>query len=72
MPVENFFETEMNNKRKQFHERVHAAYILTTSLNYWGKMSDSENDWLAWTYPNSELQIGNDQGANYTTITPKF
>ncbi len=66
------FEERMIFKRTQFHEKVHAAFILDTSLNMWQKPSEANLLWLLSAYPKSEVKTGIDQGGRYYTITPKF
>lgn len=70
--MSDYFQKQQLEKRSQFHERVHAAFILETSLNHWGNLTDEQNDWLAFAYPGTEIETGEDQGLSYTTITPKF
>lgn len=65
-----FFEKQMLKKRTQFHEQVHAAFVLETSLNNFGNISEDQMSWLGSAYPNSEIELGNDQGANYYSIKP--
>lgn len=66
------FQKQMLEKQKQFHERVKAAFVLNQSLNYWGRLSDIDIGWLRCAFPGSTVNTGNDQGATFTTITPKF
>jgi hypothetical protein len=70
--VHQQFKTQMLRKREEFHERVHAAFVLNTSLNVWGSLTEHQRDWLAGTYPNTDIKTGSDQGAHYTTVTPRF
>ena len=72
MSLTDAFKERMMEKRSKFFERVHAAFVLDTSLNHWGKLDDKDLSWLMATYPNSIIETGTDQGARYTTITPKF
>lgn len=67
-----FFKAQMLKKREQFHEKIHAAFVLNTSVNFWGNPKDEDISWLASAYPNSTINQGIDQGASYYTITPKL
>jgi len=67
-----FFQKQQLKKRTEFHERVHAAFVLSTSLSEFGKLNDDQLSWLGSTYPNSEIKMGTDQGASYYTVLPKF
>jgi hypothetical protein len=69
------FKEERLKKRTQFHELIHSAFILETSVTFYltrPQPTDKELSWMAWTYPNSIIEKGNDQGAFYCTITPKI
>jgi hypothetical protein len=66
------FEKVMLARRDSIVEKVHAAFILDTSLTRFGKLSDSEKSWIMSAYPGSEIKTGSDQGADYYTVTPKF
>lgn len=66
------FEIYMLEKRSHFHELIHATFVLNTSISKFGILTEEQKSWLAYTYPNSEIKTGNDQGAQYYTITPKF
>lgn len=75
MTVEEQFQQERLKKRTEFHELIHAAFILETSVSFYltkPQPTKEELSWLAWTYPNSTIKKGNDQGATYCTITPMF
>lgn len=67
------FKINQLKKRKEFHELIHAAFILETSVSFYFKRPPPTADnlsWLAGAYPHSLIENGNDQGRNYTTITP--
>lgn len=70
--MSSHFQKEMIEKRNKFFERCHAAFVLNTSVNHWGTIPERDLSWLRSAYPGSIIETGNDQGANYTTITPKF
>ena len=72
MSITDAFKESMIEKRGKFSERVHAAFVLNTSLNHWGEISENDMSWLRRAYPNSIIEKGKDQGASYTTITPQF
>ena len=74
MPSEQFKEQQLK-KRKEFHELIHAAFVLDTSVNFYltrPQPTEEDLSWLSWTYPNSIIKTGNDQGSSYCTITPKY
>ncbi len=69
------FQKKQLNKKRDFCEIIHAAFILDTSVTFFltrPQPTERELSWIAHTYPNSLINQGNDQGANYCTITPKF
>lgn len=68
----NHFKTEQSKKRGEFHEEVHATFILNTSLTRFGILTKEQKSWLSHAYPGTTLETGTDQGASYYTITPNF
>lgn len=71
----DYFKEKQLEKRTKFHELIHAAFILGTSVSFYltrPKPTESDLQWLGWTYPNSKVETGYDQGAKFTTITPKL
>jgi len=70
--ADSFFKKQMLEKREQFHEKVHAAFILRTSYTTFGILTNQQLSWIASAYPKSRIETGNDQGASYFTIEPKF
>ena len=71
MPSDSFREEQLK-KQTQFHEWVHAAFVLNTSFSRLDKLTERQRSWLNWTYPGSRIEVGTDQGASYYTIEPKF
>lgn len=74
MPSE-YLQQQQLKKRGEFHEIIHAAFVLNTSVSFYltrPQPTKRELSWLSWTYPNSKIEYGSDQGATYCTITPKF
>lgn len=62
-------------KKKEFHELIHAAFLLDASVSFYlsrPQPTEKELSWLAYAYPNSMVENGTDQGAKYCTITPLF
>lgn len=69
------FQQEQIKKKEQFHELIHSAFILGTSVSFYlsrPQPTDQELSWLGYTYPSSKIDTGTDQGAKYCTITPAF
>lgn len=69
------FQLEQEKKKTQFHELIHAAFVLNSSVTFFlsqPQPTEKELSWLASTYPNSTIEKGKDQGAEYCTIIPKF
>lgn len=72
---EEYFQEHQLKKRTEFHEIIHAAFILETSASFYlsrPKPTKKELEWLGAAYPGSIIEEGVDQGAGYYTITPKF
>lgn len=75
IPIKNYFSEFVLERKKKFHEMIHAAFILDTSVCFYlsrPKPTEKELSWLSCAYPNSLIDQGNDQGANYLTITPRL
>lgn len=73
--MNNTFKEKQLEKRNNFVELVHAAFILNTSVNIFLSRplpTKSEIEWLYSTYPSTEVTEGEDQGASYMNVTPKF
>lgn len=66
------FQKQQLGKRKQFYEKIHAAFVLETSYTKFGILTDEQENWIKSTYPNSKIETGTDQGGKYHTIEPKF
>ncbi len=68
----NHFASKQLGKRDKFHEKMHAAHVLGTSVQFYLCPMPTEKDmsWLAHAYPNSLIERGNDQGASYLIIEP--
>ncbi len=75
MPSSDFFIKDKLKKRTEFHNLIHAAFVLDDSVTFYltrPQPTPKELSWLKWVYPGSEVERGEDQGATYCTITPKF
>jgi len=68
----DIFQKNQLKKRQNFVDRIHAAFVLETQLSSFYEPTEEEWEWLAWTYPKTKIHRGNDQGAGYVTIDPKF
>lgn len=71
----DYFEEIQIKKQSQFHELVHAAFVLKTDVSFYllrPQPTEKEMSWLASTYPGSLIERGSDQGAAYCNITPKL
>ena len=69
------FKQRQLAKREKFHELIHSAFILDTSVTFYltiPQPTEKELVWLKLNYPDSKIETGNDQGAKFTTITPKL
>ena len=69
------FQQRQLGKRAMFHELMHSAFVLETSVSFYltrPQPTEKELSWLGWTYPNSKIKNGNDQGAKYCTITSEL
>ncbi len=73
--VSEQFKQDRLKARTKFHELIHAAFILETSVLFYltrPKPTEQELSWVVEAYPNSIIKTGSDQGAPYCDITPKF
>ncbi len=69
------FKKQQLEEKTQFHELMHAAFLLDGSVSFYltrPQPTEKQLSWLRSTYPNSVIETGKDQGASYCTITPAF
>lgn len=67
-------QLEQQDARGKFIERIKAAFVLKTYVMFYLEPMPSKEElqWLSLVYPNSEIKQGNDQGASWMSIEPKF
>ncbi len=69
------FQRRQIKKRTEFHELIHAAFVLETSVSFYlnrPQPTEEELSWLSCAYPKSKIKHGMDQGAAFCYITPEF
>ena len=66
------FRKELEEARYKFNEKIKASFILNSRYSTFKEPSKEDISWLMFSFPNSTIKVGYDQGATYWTINPNF